>query len=130
MSGKSLTLLVACWILLGSSAARADEPNLADLGLGGLEVVAEQEAKTIRGRSASAGYSGQSLVAAYLVSPKSGSSVNITAINSVGSIDQSFAYKIAASGMTSSAMAFQWDVDNSLTRVQGIAAGQGTAGTR
>ena len=130
MNRKTLMGLLFCSVLFGSGVVRGDEPTLADLGLGSLEIVAEQDAKLIRGRSASAGYSGLSLIAAYLVSPKSGSSVNITAMNSVGSIDQSFAYKVAASGMTSSAMAFQWDVDNSLTRVQGLAGGQGAAGSR
>jgi hypothetical protein len=105
-------------------------PSLENLGLGAIEPLDDEAGMQVRGLSASAGYSGFSMVSGMLVDPNSGSVLRGQAINSRGSYSQASGSDASAAGEGSVGFDLGWAVNDLSGYMSALAYGMGLSVTR
>lgn len=118
---KSLFILTATIFLSGQFTYAQD---LNELGLGSLQVADDAVGDEVRGLSASAGYSGLSMVSGFLIDPATNSTARVSVINQTNSLGDGMS-DANASGQTVAAMDYAWTINGLAARMAGFAQGAG-----
>lgn len=124
MISHRVAMLLVGLVLFSSQGKAAD---LANYGLDSLVVQSDEAGNEVRGMSASAGYSGLSLVAGVLFDPGTGSVATINSVNRAGARSDGVGTPVSAVGETAAAMNYGWNVNGLQAQISGFALGLGVA---
>jgi hypothetical protein len=122
--------LYAAVLLCSHDLLATEVPSLEKFGLTAIEPLDDAAGMEIRGLSASAGYSGFSMVSGMLVDPSTGSVLRGQSINSRGAYSQMNGADASAAGEGSAGFDLGWAVNDLNGYMSALAYGMGLSVTR
>lgn len=111
-------------LLLPALALDSHAQDLSELGLSSLEIAEDAVGDEVRGMSASAGYSGLSMVSGFLIDPNTNSTARVSVVNQTTSFGDGMS-NASASGQTVAAMDYAWTINVLAQRMAGFAQSAG-----